>query len=290
MSASSEDEKRASHNKFRIIVVSTLCVLIVAGLLLFNIFQSNFPIFPQWAKYVSKSSSMREVGISLSTGDVVDGEFVPSGTDERRRIAKLKVSRAYIDWKPFLKRGAISDFHINAALPDLVPNTIWKKEHLYSILKENGEVSFEDKKLAHEQWVKIWIGMYGFLTPRCKNECTREEHNKKVLEFYLGKYDQFIEDDKNLGLKKYASSLTSGDVHGHQFFVPIEDKGQFYIDCDKPLGHYEHYQWCTAYTMLNHDMHLKYQFEIKHLQDWKIIDNKVRSLVNSMLIYNETKL
>lgn len=271
-------------------IVSISIVLIVVTLFVICLYRvrANLPIYPLWANKVTRSYSMREIDINLSTGKVEKGKFVPAERGEVRRLAQLRIPRAYIDWKPYLRGDPISNMHIDAALPELTPNSIWKKDHLNTIRESKGEILFEDEKEAHKQWLKIEFGLYGFSNSMCEAECTREKHNEKVIEYYLGKYDQYVSDDIDLGLKLFTASSESGDVRGHKFYLPI-DQGMehYYIDCDRSLGNY---QWCKANTILNNDMFLSYQFEVKHLANWKEIDLKVRALLNELIISHETEI
>jgi hypothetical protein len=250
--------------------------------------RANIPIYPLWANKVTRSYSMREIDIKLSTGKVEKGKFVPAKRGEARRLAQLRIPRAYIDWKPYLRGDPISNMHIDAALPDLTPNIIWKKDYLNAIRESEGEIQFEDEKSAHKQWVRIEFGLYGFSNSMCETECTREEHNEKVVEYYLGKYDRYDSANLNIGLKLFTASSESGDVRRHKFYLPIDQgMGHYFIDCDRSLGNY---QWCTASSILNHDMFLRYQFEVKHLAHWKELDLRVRTLVNELIISHETEI
>lgn len=272
----------------KIVFLSFVFIAILVVSLSVGIAQVDLPIYPQWANKITRSNSMQKVEITLATGIVEKGKFIPAKNGEARRLAQLSIPRAYVDWKPYLKGKPISSMHIDAALPDLVPNVTWKQDYLDSKRDSNGNVEFQYEKSAHQQWVRIDFGLYGFSNSMCEAECSREEHNKKVMEYYLGKYDQFVSSDSIGGLKLFISSSESGDVRGHKFYVPIDQSmGHLFIDCGRSLGHY---QWCKASTILNNDMFLRYQFEQKHIATWKEIHLKAKALVNQLLISHETEI
>jgi hypothetical protein len=269
----------------KVISISVTLLLAILVTVYFYNPQSSSLMYPIWAGNVVSSQSMDKVNISFSTGKVKNGKFVPASSGEKRRVAELVIPKAYIDWKPYLRRGAISSMDIDAALPNLLPHDLWKKEYLDSIIEKKGKFTSEDRKLAHQQWIKISFGLYGFGNAMCKNECTREEHNQEVMNHYFKKYDQLLSADESIGLNKYISSASSSG--GDEFFLPEKSNMKhYYIKCDSSSGKYK---WCEANTLLNNDMYLRYQFEKKHLAQWRDIDNKVRALVGSFLISHETQ-
>lgn len=223
-------------------------------------------VFPIWANDVAKSDSMREIDIVLS-----------ARKEGSSNIAKFRIPRAYIDWKPYLDGKARRRIHIDAALPDLYPYSIWKRDYLNSIKDSKGNVSSDEKNAAHQQWVKIEFGVFV-----CDYECSQTEHNEKVLKFHLKNYDKFISEESQLGLKVFSSTSTSPLYKGHTFYLPIDPNiGHFFIDCVRVSALYK---WCNVSTLLNNNMSLSYKFEAKYLAEWKEIDSKVRKLVNEMLI------
>lgn len=270
----------------KIVVVSLVTALVLAGAA-FVPLQQGFLVYPLWANKVTYSLSMREVTIDLSTGKVEEGVFKPTPSGEKRRVAELEIPRAYISWKPYLKGEPVNSVHIEAALPDLIPNVIWKKDYLDSVLAEKGTVSFEDEKVAHQHLVRIEIGLYGFSNSMCESACSRREHNNRVLNSYLKRYDKPASVDQSLGLRKYVSTADSIAVADRELYITLEHVVDHHIvECHSPAGHF---QWCTARTILNEDMYLSYKFERTHLENWRAIDESVRDLVNGLVTSHATR-
>jgi len=272
-----------------------LLAITAALVLVFLLFTAyvavNVPIYPIWANKVTRSLSMREVSIDMSTGKVNDGEFEPTPSGVTRRTAELKLAQAYITWRSFLNGDVKSNVNFDAALPDLTPNTVWKADYLSGIESENGSVTSEDKTYAHKQWVEIKVHIMPpattFITGYCKTPCTREVHQDKVMARKLGLYDILVSTNKKLGLKHYRPTSDSGEVWGHDFYRPISDLGYFSIDCGRNHGKF---RWCDVFTTYKDEFHLNYQFEISHLEDWKNVDFKVRALLSKLIISTESEI
>lgn len=266
-----------------------LAVIIVCVIIFLAIFRkSNFIIYPIWLNNIAESISMKNITINLSTDYVSQGKFIPTPEGEQRHIATIKLPRAYINWKPYLKSEAIGSIEINSALPDLIPYSIFERNQL-DVISKNGNSNFQEQKNEiFRSWVKIGFGVYGFSNQLCKSQCTRAEHNSKVLQYNLQQYPIHVPQGITPELSKYVSESQSGAVRGRELYVLLKSEAEhYYIECDAPLGLYH---WCSAHTILNDDMYLDYQFEYVHLKNWKEIDSKVRSLVNGMVISNKTEI
>lgn len=270
-------------------ILKFLLAIIICTIIFLAVFRSsNFIIYPIWLNNVAESISMKSITIHLSTGYVSQGKFIPASEGEQRRIATIKLSKAYIDWKPYLKSGAINSIEINAALPDLIPYSIWERNQLDVISKNSSENFQEQKNEIFRSRVKIGFGVYGFSNQLCDSKCTTAEHNSKVLEYNLQQYPILVAQDITPGLSKYVSHSQSGAVRGRELYMPLRSDFEFYyIECDKSMGDFH---WCSAKTIFNDDIFLNYQFEYKHLKNWKEIDKKVRTLVNGLVVSNKTEI
>jgi len=210
-----------------------------------------------------------EISIDLSTGKVVKGTFIPSVSPEPRRIATIKLKKSYITWKKYLDGNPRRKIHFDAALPTLQPNEEYKR---------NVEGSDFEK---HRQWVKIDLGLYGFVNQLCDKPCSRREHNQKALEYNLNRYEKLDPKNDIESLIKRVSASSSNGVLGREFYVPRADHDVNYIECQKQTGRY---RWCKVTSYLNDNMYLGYQIEYIHLNDWQEIDQKIRQLANNILV------
>ena len=78
-------------------------------------------IYPPECPKISTSGSLEATHLTLAT--VLQGRDPKS---EKRRVVSFDIPRAFIDWKPYLKDTPQSEFKIEAALPDLLPYTLWE--------------------------------------------------------------------------------------------------------------------------------------------------------------------
>lgn len=218
---------------------------------------------------VACSAKDEEVSITLSTGKVVKGKFIPSSGQEPRRVATIKIKQSYITWKKYLDGNLRNKIHFDASLPSMEPNEEYKKD------AEGAD--FE----THRQWVKISLGLYGFANQLCDKPCSRREHNQKALEHNLNRYEKINPENSIKDLTKRTSNSSSYSVLGRELYVPRIDHDINYIECQRQTGRY---RWCKATSYLNENMYLGYHFEYVHLHRWQEIDQKIRLLTGQMLI------
>jgi len=246
-------------------VIFTALVLVVAAFSGYRLLFLEAIFYPIWAKNVSASTSQKREKIYLYSGGVTDGEFESKFINGQKSEAELSVPRAYITWAPFLDGKVKAEVSLDAALPDLEPNTIFKAR----TMKEGESVDADKKYLpdaAHKQWVKIDIGLYGFFNAFCDKSCTREEHIKKSSEYALKNYPILQADSESLGLIHMISNSRNEFIVDGEVYKPVDTASPVeYILCKAPSGKFN---WCVASARLNRDMYLRYQFEKSHLAEW----------------------
>jgi len=253
-----------------------LMMMIFAGL---RILAGEVIFYPIWANNVSASTSLKKEIIHLYSGGVTNGVYKRKFVDGERSEAELSIQRAYITWAPYLDGEDKDGVSVDAALPDLEPNTILKSRVMKELGADNRKSVPDD---VHRQWVKIDIGLYGFFNALCDSPCSREEHSRKSTENILKDYPIRKTDSESLGLKHMISNSQKYFMISDEVYTPINTEVSVkYIRC-KAVS--DKFNWCEASARLNNDMYLRYQFEKSYLSEWLEIDKKVRYLANSFVV------
>jgi len=266
----------------KVIYLTTLTVFLAVATIyfLFDSIMLNSLIYPQWAKYITNSTSMKAIEIDLFSGMVNDGKHQRKFINGKRSEAELVIPRAYITWNPYLNGNDKSSVSIDAALPNMEPYSIIKERVFHGFSKEN-KAPKNLRVNTHKQWVKIEIGLYGFFNNLCETSCSREESIKKATENTLKDYESQSKDTESIGLLHLTNNTKSVISRGSDAYIPLNPiESLSYIVCKEAS---KIYNWCNVSSRLNENMYLWYQFEKSHLGQWKEIHEKVKTLASSFV-------
>ena len=273
--------KRYLFIPLTIILGSTIANNVLAGRLSTEDYLCT--IFPPNCPKVKKSTSMQLVRLTLST------EFGERNLNIPARLVTFEFPRAYVSWGPSLKNEPQNQFGIDAALPNLLPRTLWKQQMLDK-WKSEGKSTEAIKKLdfdLHKNWLPINLQIYS----QKYNTCYRKkcfDSNVALDRFSrLEWHPKLLKEDADF--KYYVGSGVKKERKSYEaVLIPkkMNPKRHFVMTCDINIS--TTYNWCKARSMLDNNIALGYWFEVKHLNHFYELDKNIRNFMKSAIV-NDTQ-
>lgn len=242
-------------------------------------------VYPPECPKIVKSISLESTRLALATG--LKGLDLQN---DQRRIVSFEIPRAFIDWKPYLKNEPQSQFTLHAALPDIVPFTVWKSVEFQRGM--HGSQPDREEKIRlelHKHWLPIELGITYQIDYR---QCQESRCFETPVELTLhGERARSFRKRKPLKDRDYERYLPvetpSGVNRNRELLIPKNyAPGQpAYLICD--VDRTPTYNWCKVSTMYDRNIILRYDFEAKFLKEFPAIDEKVRHFVRGLIVSDE---
>ena len=242
-------------------------------------------IYPPECPKIAKSTSLEPVRLTLATG--------LKGLDpkaDKRRVVSFDIPRAFIDWKPYLKEEPQSQFKIKAALPDLLPYALWKTfEHERASTGLGPDGARKLWSELHKNWLPMDLSItYQINYRQCVESKCFDDPTELGLDRDLARIYTKRKPANDKDFERYLPIDTPAKVYeNEELLIPksYKPKRLTYLICD--AGKMPTYNWCKVSTMYDKNILLRYQFEVKFLTEFPVIDEKIRSFVGKLIVSDE---